>query len=180
MQKYNLQVDIWSLGVVFYVCLCGYPPFADEVPWHNLPIEEQITEGKWRFDPGEPWDSISQGAKDLVSGCLKVVPTERIGIKAAVAMHEVGEAAFKRQLYQSLIAQTLYLKTMIEAWRSTNVMLSIWWMYNGFDINLPHLSQLASKKRRRRSAVSRGLHHAARCCSAEWRTFVFVVSELGP
>ena len=61
VQKYNLQVDIWSLGVVFYVCLCGYPPFADEIPWHNLPIEEQIVEGKWRFDPGEPWNSISQG-----------------------------------------------------------------------------------------------------------------------
>ena len=46
------------------------------------------------------------------------------------AMHETGEAAFKRQLYQSLISQTLYLKTMIQAWRSSNIMISIWWMYN--------------------------------------------------
>ena len=30
------------------------------------------------------------------------------GMDAAVAMHETGEAAFKRQLYQSMIAQTLY------------------------------------------------------------------------
>ena len=45
-------------------------------------------------------------------------------------MHETGEEAFKRQLYQSLISQTLYLKTMIQAWRSTNIMISIWWMYN--------------------------------------------------
>lgn len=51
------------------------------------------------------------------------------GLDAAVAMHETGEAAFKRQLYQSLIAQVLYLKTMIQAWRSTNIMISIWWMY---------------------------------------------------
>ena len=34
------------------------------------------------------------------------------------------------QLYQSMISQQLYLKTMIEAWRTTNVWLSIWWMYN--------------------------------------------------
>ena len=71
MQKYNLQVDIWSLGVVFYVCLCGYPPFADEIPWHSLPIEEQIVEGKWRFDPGEPWDSISEG------GASRIPPPHR-------------------------------------------------------------------------------------------------------
>ena len=38
----------------------------------------------------------------------------------------VGEAAFKRQLYQSMIAQLLYLKTTIQAWRSTNIMLSLW------------------------------------------------------
>ena len=105
MQKYNLQVDIWSLGVVFYVCLCGYPPFADEVPWHNLPIEEQITEGKWRFDPGEPWDSISQGAKDLVSGCLKVVPTERIGIKAAVAHTSMQLNQAESAMLAKLIAE---------------------------------------------------------------------------
>ena len=29
-----------------------------------------------------------------------------------------------------MISQQLYLKTMIEAWRTTNVWLSIWWMYN--------------------------------------------------
>ena len=29
------------------------------------------------------------------------------GLPAAAAMHETGEVAFKRQLYQSLIAQTL-------------------------------------------------------------------------
>ena len=52
------------------------------------------------------------------------------GLPAAVAMHETGEVVFKRQLYQSLIAQTLYLKTMIQSWRSTNMMISIWWMYN--------------------------------------------------
>ena len=129
--------------------------------------------------PPDQWSMGSHAAKNRNWNVTNLIEAF-FGIKAAVAMHEVGEAAFKRQLYQSLIAQTLYLKTMIEAWRSTNVMLSIWWMYNGFDINFPHLSQLASKKRRRRSAVSRGLHHAARCCSADCRTFVFVVSELGP
>ena len=35
-------------------------------------------------------------------------------------MARVGEAAFKRQLYQSMIGQLLYIKVTIEAYRSSN------------------------------------------------------------
>ena len=33
-------------------------------------------------------------------------------------MAESGEAAFKRQLYHSMVGQLLFLKTEIEGWRS--------------------------------------------------------------
>ena len=52
------------------------------------------------------------------------------GDAAAAGMRETGEAAFKRQLYQSMVGQLLFLKTEIEAWRSQNMWGTTIWMYN--------------------------------------------------
>ena len=43
------------------------------------------------------------------------------GTGAAESMSESGAMAFKRQLYQSMVGQLLFLKTEIEGWRSQNV-----------------------------------------------------------
>ena len=49
---------------------------------------------------------------------------------AAGSITAKGEKAFKRQLYQSMIAQMLIMKAQIEAVRSQNVWGTLFWMYN--------------------------------------------------
>lgn len=65
---------MWSVGVITYILLCGYPPFYEE---NNHALFQQIMQGKFEFD--KPfWDSISVDAKDFVSKLLVVDPKSRL------------------------------------------------------------------------------------------------------
>uniref|UniRef100_A0A7S0I2N3 cGMP-dependent protein kinase n=1 Tax=Hanusia phi TaxID=3032 RepID=A0A7S0I2N3_9CRYP len=73
-EGYDCKIDLWSLGVVVYVMLCGFPPFADE---NRALLFEQIKRGKYYF-LSPYWDSVSDQAKDMVSKMIVVNPEERL------------------------------------------------------------------------------------------------------
>ena len=72
--NYDEKCDIWSSAVIFYVMLCGYPPFNGET---NEEILENVKKGEYEFPP-EEWDQISKEAKDLISKMLTFNPAKRI------------------------------------------------------------------------------------------------------
>ena len=70
--------------------------------------------------PPDQWGLLTPGAKNRNWNPSNVI-TKFFGPGAEQAMGESGEMAFKRQLYQSMVGQLLFLKTEIESWRSQNV-----------------------------------------------------------
>ncbi len=55
-QGYGREVDLWSIGVITYILLSGYPPFYDA---NNVELFKKIMAGRYAFD--RPWwDNISE------------------------------------------------------------------------------------------------------------------------
>jgi len=76
-ESYDKSVDMWSVGVIIYILLCGYPPFyADNAP----ALFKKIMDVKYDFDDAS-WDEVSDDAKNLIRHLLVKDPKERYTAK---------------------------------------------------------------------------------------------------
>ena len=73
LEKYGVKADMWSLGVITYILLGGYPPFYAD---NNKDLIRMTKRGKFEFHEGE-WGEISQGVKDMISSMLVLDPSKR-------------------------------------------------------------------------------------------------------
>lgn len=73
-KSYGQEVDVWSLGVIMYILLCGFPPFYSE---NDAELYALIRTATYSF-PSPYWDSVSKEAKELVQQLLVVDPKKRL------------------------------------------------------------------------------------------------------
>jgi calcium-dependent protein kinase len=75
--EYDEKVDIWALGVITYLLLCGETPFGG-VDGENLQsVRNNILRGNVQFIPEELWEHVSAEGKAFVKRLLNPVARQR-------------------------------------------------------------------------------------------------------
>ena len=72
--QYTKKVDVWSMGVIVFAMLAGYPPFYETA---GETVEQKIVKGSYTF-PVERWFGVSPSAITFIKKLLTVDPVERL------------------------------------------------------------------------------------------------------
>ncbi|GAB5363662.1 hypothetical protein AAMO2058_000903100 [Amorphochlora amoebiformis] len=125
-KQYTEKCDIWSLGVISYILLCGYPPFVVDVDfnkmddnelentpfwvWVNQMYQHLSDEDSKEVDefpqptlefPKKQWSCISGSGKDFVKRLLRIEPRQRPramdALKHEWIMHENSSVGRKHK-----------------------------------------------------------------------------------
>jgi serine/threonine protein kinase len=79
-RPYDTQVDMWGVGIIAYMSLAGYPPFANE---DKQALFSMISCASYTFNP-QDWVNISRSAKRFISNLLHVDPAVRMTAEEAL------------------------------------------------------------------------------------------------
>lgn len=79
-KPYDESADMWSVGVILYILLGGYPPFIDD---NQRKLFRKIRKGDYEFHE-EYWGHVSDDAKQLISNLLCVRAQDRLTAREAL------------------------------------------------------------------------------------------------
>uniref|UniRef100_A0A8B9KZ74 Calcium/calmodulin dependent protein kinase IG n=1 Tax=Astyanax mexicanus TaxID=7994 RepID=A0A8B9KZ74_ASTMX len=101
-KPYSKAVDCWSIGVITYILLCGYPPFYEET---ETRLFSKIMKAQYEFD-SPFWDDISESAKDFIRNMMQKNPKLRLTTDQALR-HPwiIGKTARSQDIYHSVSVQ---------------------------------------------------------------------------
>uniref|UniRef100_A0A3Q2XGM8 Calcium/calmodulin-dependent protein kinase IGa n=1 Tax=Hippocampus comes TaxID=109280 RepID=A0A3Q2XGM8_HIPCM len=101
-KPYSKAVDCWSIGVITYILLCGYPPFFEE---NETRLFSKIMRAEYAFH-SPFWDEISESAKDFIRNMMEKNPMKRFTTEQALRHPWIsGNTAKDLDIYHSVCEQ---------------------------------------------------------------------------
>ncbi|CAL9705000.1 unnamed protein product [Knipowitschia caucasica] len=101
-KPYSKAVDCWSIGVITYILLCGYPPFFED---NETRLFSKIMRAEYAFH-SPFWDDISESAKDFIKKMMEKSPEKRLSTDEALRHPWIaGDTAKDHDIYHSVCEQ---------------------------------------------------------------------------
>ncbi|XP_038072890.1 calcium/calmodulin-dependent protein kinase type IV-like [Patiria miniata] len=94
-KPYTPKVDMWSVGVITYILLCGFEPFYDEKG--DRYVYKKILRAEYEF-MSPWWDNVSDSAKFFIQSLLVLDPNKRLTAAQALDHPWVKGTASKAPL----------------------------------------------------------------------------------
>jgi len=79
-RKYDSSCDLWSVGVIAYILMCGYPPFNGK---GNDETHAKVLRGRYHF-PSREWKGTSRQSRDFIHRLLQMDPRKRMSVEQAM------------------------------------------------------------------------------------------------
>lgn len=106
---YSFKADCWSVGIILFILLCGFPPFGVDEP--DEVLFNRILRGQFDF-PSPSFDSISCSAKLAIARLLNTDPYSRhsasdvLNLQWIKTLGRCNEITEKEALVQLCITMT--------------------------------------------------------------------------